>query len=102
MSCHNKVFNSMHSVARALVALSLTLAALCAPTAAFALDTGDIVVASIKGEVHVTVSGTERVMKAGGVLETPATIRTGRDGAIELKQGATSVRVGPDSLLDFP
>jgi hypothetical protein len=32
----------------------------------------------------------------------PATVRTGRDGAIELRQGATSVNVGPDTQLEFP
>ena len=88
--------------AAAFSATAVALVALCASPAAFALDTGDIVVASIKGEVHVTIAGAERAMKAGSVLETPATVRTGGDGAIELKQGATSVRVGPDSQLEFP
>ena len=36
------------------------------------------------------------------MLELPATLRTGRDGAIELKQGATTVSVGPETLLEFP
>jgi hypothetical protein len=84
-----------------MIALSFTFAAVSSP-AAFALDTGDIVVTSIKGEVHVTVNGAERAMKAGGILETPSAIRTGRDGALEIRQGATSVSVGPDTLLEFP
>jgi FecR-like protein len=102
MSCHNHIVGAMRSVVRHMLAISVALAALCASPAAFALDTGDIVVASIKGEVHVTVAGVERAMKAGSVLETPATVRTGADGAVELKQGTTSVRVGPDSQLEFP
>lgn len=90
-----------HRVVRFLIALSLAFAA-CLPGVAHALDSGDIVVTSIKGEVHVTVDGAERAFKAGGVLDTPASIRTGRDGAIELRQGATTVSVGPETLLEFP
>jgi hypothetical protein len=86
-----------HSFALLLACLTL----LCAP-AARALDTGDIVIASLKGEVHVSMKGSERAVKVGAVLETPATVRTGPDGAIELRQGATSVSVGPDTLLEFP
>ena len=36
------------------------------------------------------------------MLELPATVRTGRDGAVELRQGATSISVGPETLLEFP
>ena len=93
---------AMGRVVRSLVALSLTLIALLASRPALALDTGDIVVASIKGEVHIAVRGTDTTLRAGAVLELPATVRTGRDGAIELRQGATSISVGPDTLLEFP
>jgi hypothetical protein len=92
---------TMRYLTRALGALSLTLA-LCAANPAFALDTGDIVVASMKGEVHIEVRGTDTKLRAGAVLELPATVRTGRDGAIELRQGATSISVGPETLLEFP
>jgi len=78
------------------------LAALWSAPAAYALDSGDIVIASLKGEVHVVLNGSEREVRAGSVLELPATVRTGRDGAIELRQGATSVNVGPDTQLEFP
>ena len=91
----------MTSVVRKLMALSLALAALFAAPA-HALDTGDIVVESIKGEVRVTMNGAERPVRAGGVLELPATIDTGRDGAIELRQGATTLSVGPETRLEFP
>ena len=102
MSCNNHNTVTMNPVVRLLLALSLTLGALCVSPAAWALDSGDIVVTSLKGEVHVTVNGAARAMKAGGVLETPASIRTGRDGSVELKQGATTVSVGPETLLEFP
>jgi hypothetical protein len=71
-------------------------------SAAFAVDSGDIVIASTKGEVHFIVNGAERTLRAGSVLELPANIRTGRDGAVELRQGATSISVGPETLLEFP
>ncbi len=96
---HNQ--RTLRYLTRTLGALSLTLA-LCAANPAFALDTGDIVVASMKGEVHIEVRGTDTKLRAGAVLELPATVRTGRDGAIELRQGATSISVGPETLLEFP
>ena len=56
----------------------------------------------LKGEVHVTMNGAERAVRAGAVLELPATVRTGRDGSSNCRQGATTVSVGPDTLLEFP
>jgi hypothetical protein len=91
----------MKSLVRLSAALSVVLALLLAAPA-FAVDAGDIVVASVKGEVRVTMNGAAREVRAGTVLELPAQVRTGRDGAIELRQGATSVNVGPDTDLDFP
>jgi hypothetical protein len=106
MSCHNKKHSPMSHVVRftsRLAALLLLACAslFCAP-AAFAVDSGDIVVVSTKGEVHITMNGAERSVRAGGVLELPAAVRTGRDGNIELRQGATTVSVGPETLLEFP
>jgi hypothetical protein len=80
----------------------MLLAALWLAPAAHALDGGDIVVASLSGEVQITMNGGAREVRAGSVLELPAIVRTGRDGAIELRQGATSVNVGPDTQLEFP
>jgi len=80
----------------------LMLAALCLAPAAQALDSGDIVVTRVQGEVHVTMNGGERELRAGAVLELPASVRTGPDGALDLRQGATTVKVGPDTQLDFP
>ncbi|HTU67632.1 MAG TPA: FecR domain-containing protein [Steroidobacteraceae bacterium] len=102
MSCHNAAAAAENPVVRFMTALSVTLFAWCASPAAFALDTGDIVVTSIKGDVRITVNGAPRALKAGGVLETPASVHTGKDGALELKQGATTVSVGPDTQLEFP
>src|SRR5215207_5389246 len=105
MSCHKKKHPPMSHVVRVssrLVAMLLLAWAslICAP-AAFAIDSGDIVVVSAKGEVHITMNGAERSVRAGGVLELPASVRTGRDGNVELRQGATTVSVGPETLLEF-
>jgi hypothetical protein len=102
MSCndHNTVRSGR--VVSLLRAFWLVATGMFAAPAALAIDSGDIVVVSLRGEVHVTINGAPRKMRAGGVLELPASIRTGRDGAIELRQGATSVSVGPETLLEFP
>ena len=70
--------------------------------AAHALDTGDIVVTRIQGEVHFTLDGAPRSLKAGAVLKLPAVVRTGKGGSVELTQGVTSIRVGPETELNFP
>jgi len=102
MSCARKNCPQGRSVVRHLPALLLACATLLAAPAALAIDSGDIIVVSLRGEVHITVNGAARKLPAGGVLELPATVRTGRNGNIELRQGATSVNVGPETLLEFP
>ncbi|MEO8017655.1 MAG: FecR domain-containing protein [Pseudomonadota bacterium] len=102
MSCNYKNSTGRKPVVRALAGLWFALAALLAAPAALAIDSGDIVVVSLKGEIHVTMNGAVRNLRAGGVLELPASIRTGSDGNIELRQGATTVSVGPETLLEFP
>jgi hypothetical protein len=102
MSCAKMSTSLVRSLVRHRLVLKLACALLLAAPAANALDSGDIVVVSSKGEVYITVNGTPRKLPAGAVLEPPATVRTGRDGNIELRQGATSVNVGPETLLEFP
>ena len=97
---HNRAASSL--VVRLFGVFLFFVAALAASPAAWSLDTGDIVISSLKGEVHFEVRGSSTVLRSGGVLELPATLRTGRDGAVELRQGATSISVGPDTLLEFP
>ena len=102
MSCDYKKHSAMSHVVRLTAALLFACAALLGAPAAFAVDSGDIVVVSLKGEVHITMNGAERNVRAGAVLELPASVRTGRDGNVELRQGATTVSVGPETLLEFP
>jgi len=81
------------------VLLGLTLAAFHA--VAFAAD-ADIEIVSVKGDVRVTAAGAESAAKAGSTLDLPSTVRTGRDGATDLRQGDTTIGVGPNTELDFP
>jgi hypothetical protein len=99
MYCHNENAPVVNPLVRFATSLALALL-LGAP--AFAVDSGDIVVSAVKGDVRVSMNGAARDVRAGSVLELPASVRTGSDGAIELKQGATSVSVGPDTELEFP
>jgi len=102
MSCHNNKRPSMSHVVRYLSALVFACATLFGAPAAFAVDSGDIVVVSSKGEVRITMNGAMRNVRAGSALELPASVHTGRDGSVELRQGATTVSVGPETLLEFP
>ena len=102
MTCNNHNARRNNPVVSLLRAIPLYLSVLFAAPAAFALDSGDIFVVSARGEVRVTMKGAAVDVRAGSVLELPATLRTGRDGGVELKQGATTVSVGPDTTLDFP
>lgn len=89
---------SCHKVAAVLLAMGFAFTT----SATFALDSGDITLTSIRGDVRIVVDGVPRTLKVGAALEPPATIETGRDGTVELKQGETSVSIGPDTKLDFP
>jgi hypothetical protein len=62
----------------------------------------DVVVAALKGDVHISVAGTERSVHEGTVVELPASVRTGPNSSIELRQGQTSVKVAADSQIDIP
>lgn len=80
----------------------LCLVASLATSTAFALDIGNIVATNVRGEVSISAGGVTRPLKSGTALQLPATVNTGKDGSVDLKQGATTVSVGPDTQLDFP
>jgi hypothetical protein len=72
--------------------------------AAVAADTGDaeIVVTFLSGNVAVTQQAQRGSVRAGTKLVLPASIRTGNDGTIELRQHRTTVTVAPNSTIDIP
>jgi len=82
--------------------LAAVLAVLLPLQAVVASPADDIVVVDVKGDVRVTSGGATQGARAGSTLDLPAAIRTGRDGSIDLRQGDTTIGVGPDTQLDFP
>ncbi len=63
---------------------------------------GPIVVVDVQGAVHVSIAGTAQRVRPGSIIGTPATIRTGADGRIELRQGATTASVERHTRIDLP
>lgn len=88
-------------VARSLFALSLCLFLPPLPAQA-APGADDIVVTAAQGDVRIAFSGSPRAATPGLAFELPAAVRTGRDGSVDLRQGDTTLGIGPDTQLDFP
>jgi hypothetical protein len=88
----------LHRRATALFALGLLLAARCSVAA----PAGDIVVVTVHGNVTATMAGVSAPLSPNAVLQLPATIRTGHDGSIELRQGPTTVAAAADTELEIP
>ena len=84
------------------LALAFGLAFLICNGSAAAASTTDVVVVSVKGDVQVTMRGTARAVRAGGIVELPASVRTGADGAIEFQQGPTTVSVAANTQIEIP
>lgn len=80
----------------AVCLLALPLAAGAAPGA------DDIVVTAFKGGVQLTSAGASLEPRAGAMLALAASVRTGADGSIDLRQGETTIGVGPATQLEFP
>ncbi|HZF27327.1 MAG TPA: FecR domain-containing protein [Steroidobacteraceae bacterium] len=87
---------------RLLAVLALGVAVLVFAGAAQATIPQDVVVISVKGDVKVTMRGTARPVHTGSVVELPAGIRTGADGAIALRQGPTTVAIAANTQIDIP
>jgi hypothetical protein len=92
----------MKPVYRAALAASLLVMAMSMVPAARAFNSGDVLVESARGDARLTQGGREREARRGMIVVVPATLRTGRDGMIDLRQGQTVVNVGPDTVLEFP
>ena len=61
-----------------------------------------LVISALHGEVVVTSAGKPLKPSTGTVLKLPATVRTGAEGSIELRQGETIVSAAPGSQLEIP
>jgi len=82
----------------AAVLACVTQSALAATTA----SRGDIVVITVHGTVNATMAGMTVPLSAGAILELPATVRTGADGAVELRQGNSTFAAAGNTELEIP
>src|SRR6516165_10333916 len=82
----------------------LLLMLLVSTGTAFAGPAGtlDVTVASVQGDVSVTVQARRLDVHKGDVVPLPATIYTGPSGSIELRQGKTTLSLAPNSQLVIP
>jgi hypothetical protein len=78
------------------------VASLAAASAFASANKGDIVVANVHGDARVTMAGATSPLYVGAILQLPATIRTGRDGSLELRQGPTTVAAAANTELEIP
>jgi hypothetical protein len=88
------------------VALAFIAAVLaCMPLSMAAAATaprGDVVVATVHGTVSATMAGMTVPLSAGAILQLPATVRTGADGAVELRQGNSTFAAAGNTELEIP
>jgi hypothetical protein len=89
------------SVALAFLAAVLACMPLSMATAATA-SRGDVVVATVHGTVSATMAGMTVPLSAGAILQLPATVRTGADGAVELRQGNSTFAAAGNTELEIP
>lgn len=87
-----------HAAGTWVAALLLALAAGSAQSTV----KGNILVTAASGDARLTHRGAERPARKGAVVLLPSTVRTGSDGAMELAQGATTLSIGADTVLEFP
>lgn len=95
---------SMHrrgDARRALVAaLFYVICAFAQPL--HAQGAGEIRVLSLHGDVRAQMGGVTAPLYADAILQLPATIRTGVDGSLELRQGPTTIAVAGNTELLIP
>jgi hypothetical protein len=96
------IANATRPAAKLMLLALLAPAALLVAPLAHSFNSGDIVVERAKGDARLTQGGRERELRRGLVIVVPATVRTGHDGVVDLRQGATMVNIGPNTVLDFP
>jgi hypothetical protein len=71
-------------------------------TAATTASRGDIVAVTVHGSVTATMAGMTVPLSGGAILQLPATVRTGADGAVELRQGTSTFAAAGNTELEIP
>ncbi|HKQ16828.1 MAG TPA: FecR domain-containing protein [Steroidobacteraceae bacterium] len=59
-------------------------------------------VVTVHGTVNATMAGMTVPLSAGAILQLPATVRTGADGAVELRQGPSTFAAAGNTELEIP
>src|SRR4030095_9801648 len=98
------MFQSLRIASRSALTLIAALLA-CLPLSTMAAVTasrGDIVAVTVHGTVSATMAGMTVPLSAGAILQLPATVRTGPDGAVELRQGNSTFAAAGNTELEIP
>jgi hypothetical protein len=61
-----------------------------------------IVIDAVGGDVQLSMQGQTRPATSGTTLQLPASITTGGDGSIELREGRTLIALAADTQIDIP
>ena len=99
------MFQALRIASRSAALALLTALIACVPLSAMAATTashGDIVVVTVHGTVNATMAGMTVPLSAGAILQLPATVRTGADGAVELRQGPSTFAAAGNTELEIP
>ena len=99
------MFESLRIASRSAALTLLAALLACVPfslTTAATASQGDIVVVTVHGTVNATMAGMTVPLSAGAILQLPATVRTGTDGAVELRQGPSTFAAAGNTELEIP
>jgi FecR-like protein len=99
------MFQSLRIASRSAALTLLAALLVCVPfslTSAATTSQGDIVVVTVHGTVSATMAGMTVPLSAGAILQLPATVRTGADGAVELRQGPSTFAAAGNTELEIP
>lgn len=99
------MFEPLRIASRSLALTLLAALFACVPfslTAAATATRGDIVVVTVHGTVTATMAGMTVPLSAGAILQLPATVRTGADGAVELRQATSTFAAAGNTELEIP
>src|ERR1044071_2743338 len=99
------MFQSLRIASRSAALTLLAALLVCVPfslTSAGTASQGDIVVVTVHGTVNATMAGMTVPLSAGAILQLPATVRPGADGAVELRQGPSTFAAAGNTELEIP
>lgn len=99
------MFQSLRIASRSAVRTLFVALLACTPFSVMAATTaarGDIVVVTVHGTVSATMAGMTVPLSGGAILQLPATVRTGADGAVELRQGNSTFAAAGNTELEIP